>query len=176
MSFCVKGCTHTQKVGAGWPLEMLPPHKCYPVEFRHSRSNDAIVMKEIPLEKAVQLVWLANKYDLIDWNQNLHQRTTYHQYRMTCGWYIAIKPSSNGGRLPSWFFEIWYFGQMTCQSAILLLRSKFRFHRTINRWDLARRRFFRDIGLVMMSKYCIRDEPYFTFLIKHCVKFSSRLV
>ena len=44
--------------------------------------------------------------------------------------------SQNGGRQPSWiflFFLIWL--RHTCQHVILLLHSKFRFNRTIWRWD-----------------------------------------
>ena len=76
------------------------------------------------------------------WNQSLSPHTKFHRMRMIPGWDIAIKPFSKWRPSAILNFQnLVHWSRDLCLNVILLLRAKCPVNRTINRGDLAKRRF-----------------------------------
>jgi len=103
--------------------------------------------------------------------QNLRLYTKCHWNRVIPAWFIAIKLFSRwrpSAVLNFWNLVLW--SRDLCQNVILLLRTKFSVSRTINRSDVAKKRFF-DLAAVRHFEFA--KFWYFVMWLSFGTKFAS---
>ena len=86
--------------------------------------------------------------------RNLRLHTKLRWNLMSPGWVIVINHFQNGGRPPSWIFEIWYFGDVSC------VRTWFCWY-----WGA--------LGVLILLKICRRVRVCFDPVKCHILSFKT---